>query len=313
MSYCIKCGALNLDDISICCACGYKPDAATSIVMKKREEVYDGVIHKCPRCGNILKGFEIACGCCGYEIREEEIAQNVSELSKKINKINYVPRELSKFETFSSAFGLQENPNELARKRNLESKAEVITNYHIPNTKEGILEFMIMASANISKKTLDNNENVVRDAWISKMDQAYMKAQISFGDDLLFDEIERIYLAKKSEIMKDEDGIRKSKKEALIIFGVLMCGIFFLISVCAGFAIFDEIMNHRKIKVELDRLEELSKEIDDDIADGEYSSAMRKAKRLRYAGPDKKDYEEEWDDIREDYVEESEKLIDNES
>ena len=35
----------------------------------KRKTVYDGEIHKCPNCGEVLKSFEINCPACGHELR----------------------------------------------------------------------------------------------------------------------------------------------------------------------------------------------------------------------------------------------------
>ena len=71
----------------------------------------------------------------------------------------------------------EENEVEEAQERfdehKRQQKANLIINFSVPNTREDILEFMILASSNIDvKKGIDDE---VTKAWLSKLDQVYEK------------------------------------------------------------------------------------------------------------------------------------------
>ena len=79
-----------------------------------------------------------------------------------------------------------------------EEKASLIINFSVPNSKEDIMEFMILAASNIDvKKGLDD---VVTKAWISKLDQVYQRAEITLSGHPDFVQIKGIYDRKKKEL-----------------------------------------------------------------------------------------------------------------
>lgn len=39
----------------------------------ERKTVYEGYIHKCPNCGEVLNAFEMNCPTCGYELRDTNV------------------------------------------------------------------------------------------------------------------------------------------------------------------------------------------------------------------------------------------------
>ena len=49
--------------------------------------VFEGTIHKCPNCGDILDAYESVCEACGYERRGANSTSSVRELAVKIFKI----------------------------------------------------------------------------------------------------------------------------------------------------------------------------------------------------------------------------------
>lgn len=79
-----------------------------------------------------------------------------------------------------------------------EQKSNIIVNFPVPNTKEDILEFMILVSSNINMKKELNDEETK--AWISKLEQIYEKAQLVMGDTPHFYKINKIYTEKKRQI-----------------------------------------------------------------------------------------------------------------
>ena len=99
-------------------------------------------------------------------------------------------------------------------------KASLIINFSVPNTKEDIMEFMILAASNIDvKKGVDDD---VTKAWISKLDQVYQRAEISMGGHPDFAQIKSIYDRKKKEL-------KNKKIKGFLIGAGCVAGWFFLI------------------------------------------------------------------------------------
>lgn len=153
---------------------------------------------KCPKCGQPLSGITAVCPLCGYEIRNAKAASSITDLTKEINKLN------QKRNTVTDAFatklsGRSESPTD-------EKIASLIQNFVVPNSKEDIFEFMILASGYMDAKFLAGKQKVsdiadiVIKAWASKFEQTFQKAQFSFGQDEDFKKIQNLYNQKKQEI-----------------------------------------------------------------------------------------------------------------
>lgn len=162
MLYCSNCGSKVSAEDKFCSKCG-QPISKQSL----RTTIYEGEIHKCPNCGEILDAFSIACPSCGYEIRGKEASESVKDFADKLTN------------TKTNA-----------------AKADIIRSFPIPNTKEDVFEFMILASTNYDESfsQSDNKQKEIREAWISKIEQGYQKAKLLFGDYPEFQKIESIYL-----------------------------------------------------------------------------------------------------------------------
>lgn len=178
MLFCTNCGQQINDGAKFCSSCGTAVSNET--VNTRRKTVFDGNIHKCPNCGEVLNSFTSNCPSCGYEIRGASISVAVQEFAVKL----------------ASAESYQE-------------KAAIIRNFPIPNTKEDILEFMILASTNIG----DNLEKDISAAWQAKTEQAYQKAQIIFQDEKEFLRIQNIYsqVSAKLTVQKKIEKVKKAR------------------------------------------------------------------------------------------------------
>lgn len=82
----------------------------------------------------------------------------------------------------------------------------MIRNFPIPNTKEDIIEFMILASSNI----LGEDERDIYEAWLAKFEQAYQKALILFAGDPDIVRIQQIY--SNCQINIDTEKSEKNRK-----------------------------------------------------------------------------------------------------
>lgn len=107
----------------------------------ERKTVYEGYIHKCPNCGEVLDSFAVNCPTCGYEFRGVKGAISVREFAKKLEEIES-KRPTSRF-GFKKVLENQNTVNETDMK-----KISLIRSFVIPNTKEDMLEFLILASSN---------------------------------------------------------------------------------------------------------------------------------------------------------------------
>ncbi|MCD7892359.1 MAG: zinc ribbon domain-containing protein [Erysipelotrichaceae bacterium] len=160
MPYCSNCGKKLKEGAKYCTYCGEPCDDNSSYDEEYiRKEKYAGKIIKCPNCGEMLKSFEIVCPACGFEIRESKTTETIQSFASKLEQA-----------------------------QNEEQYIKLIRNFPIPNTKEDILEFMILASTNMKDQPSKN----VFDAWSSKFEQCYQKAKLSF-DEKEFIQIKQIY------------------------------------------------------------------------------------------------------------------------
>lgn len=195
----------------------------------ERKTVYEGNIHKCPNCGEVLQAFVTHCSACGHEIRDTNSASSVREFAVKLERIEAqkMPAFEEKKSVMKMVFGRDfkdEDEVEEARDRweeqKHQEKANLIINYSVPNTKEDIMEFMLLASSNIDVK--HGTDDVVTKAWISKLDQVYEKARISMGNSSDFAQIKKIYDQKKKQL-KDK------KVRGFLIGASCVAGWFFLL------------------------------------------------------------------------------------
>ena len=171
---------------------------------KKAEEA-----KKCPKCGQPLSGISAVCPLCGYEIRNAKTADSIVNLTNEINKLNQ-KRNTVTDAIASKLSGRHENPTD-------EKIASLIQNFVVPNTKEEIFEFMILAAGYMDAKFLAGKQKVsdtadiVIKAWASKFEQTFQKAKLSFGQDKDFSKIENLYNQKMEEIEDAKHFFRRKK------------------------------------------------------------------------------------------------------
>ena len=234
INFCPYCGIRLDQGARFCKNCGaavtssdlekreVKQEEMLSGNLSERKAVYQGYIHKCPNCGEALGAFLTVCPSCGYEIRDARSTTSVRELTQKLESIS--AQKMPSFEENKSVMKMlfgkdfkKGNESEEAFKRfetlKYQEKASLIINFSVPNTKEDILEFMILAASNINVKRGSDDE--VTKAWISKLDQVYQKAEISMGEQPEFAQIKNIYDRKKKELKN------KRIKDFFLPLGVL--------------------------------------------------------------------------------------------
>lgn len=304
MPFCSNCGKEMDANSRFCAGCGAPQGANES---NQRRIVYEGEIRKCPNCGGIVNSFELRCGSCGHEIRGAKGSSVVSEFARKLEEIEKSRKEdkpvrglIGAYASMFEASMGNANPVDKA-------KANFIMNFAIPNTKEDILEFMILANSNIDPTVIAGMANgsgykeyqsqkTVMTAWKSKMDQAYQKAKMSFGNDPDFQNIEEIYRQKNGDITK------KKTTQIAVIFGAF--GFLILMFVLMG-VMFSCSFDSKDKREE--KLEAIVEEIEEDMENGDYDSALFKANNLYYDRSWSSSKADQWDERRQSIIEMIEK------
>ena len=228
MAYCIHCGKELPDGAKFCAYCGKSVASASVNNENKRKVVYDGEIHKCPSCGAALPPFTAVCPSCGHEVRGVKTAQAVREFESRLAYIEskQMPAVQEKKSVMKMVFGkdfndkdtVQEAKNSFEEQKQKE-KVNLIVNFTVPNSKEDILEFMILAASNIDIKR--GVDDIVTKAWIQKLEQIYQRAQLITGDSRDYTVIRNIYEQKQSEL--------KSKKFKGLAIAAFLVGSYTLI------------------------------------------------------------------------------------
>jgi|LSQX01.3.fsa_nt_gb RNA polymerase subunit RPABC4/transcription elongation factor Spt4 len=223
-SFCVNCGTRLTVGTKFCPSCGTPVGetataTAPSIAQKhtipttppsnstQRQQEFAGHVLKCPNCGAVISQTTAICPECGIRIIGQAAVSSVQVFSEQLMMIEASRKKAG----ISSMFGLTVDPAD-------QRKLSLVRSFPIPNTVDDILEFMMLAVANIdvglSKNTMMHKyqgsmksaetsatmPKTISDAWVSKMQQVYQKAEVSFPNDLAFSSVKQIYADKMKEL-----------------------------------------------------------------------------------------------------------------
>ena len=197
MAFCSNCGHKLADGAKFCENCGVRVGGVASENEGGRRAFYEGEAHKCPQCGEVLNSFTGNCPSCGYELRGAKNSSSVKDLAEKI--------EIASSE---------------------EQRIRIIQNFPVPNTKEDICEFMILAASNFDAKdyTTNSGEKDVSEAWFSKIEQCYNKAKLLLNE-ADNKQIEEIYKNTRLNIKKV---LYEKRKGYFFPIGLIIIAIIFM-------------------------------------------------------------------------------------
>lgn len=184
MPFCTYCGTKTADNARFCPNCGTVIQRTENFFKTDQKEVYDGKIHKCPHCGEVLGSFAASCPACGYELRGKSATESIQSFYRDLMQSQTVFR-----------------------------KDQMIRNFPVLNAREDIIEFMILASTNL----LVEAEPDLYEAWTAKLEQTYQKARLLFGHDSDFNRIQKIY----DDCHRKADRIKHQRKSKWI-FGTIV-------------------------------------------------------------------------------------------
>lgn len=204
MKTCSKCGAQVNDDSKFCTECGAKMDEP----VRERVQEFSGKILKCPNCGEVLKALSTKCPSCGFELREVDSASSVKEFSERLSK------EVS-----------------------VKQKISLIRNFPIPNAKADIFEFLVLATSNFDTKKhmkATGVEREISEAWLSKIEQSYGKAEALFKNDKDFDKFQSLYDSDIKELTAAKEAKAGGKHYFFGTVMMLMAALVFIVVMLKG-------------------------------------------------------------------------------
>lgn len=214
MAFCINCGQDLAEGAKFCASCGKAVDSNSTY---QRKTVYDGVIHKCPNCGEVLSSFLTNCPACGFEFNSKKVNFSLKEFIEEINECdrkianNPLPAKTG-WSSWSKAkrifwvilnvifFGLPliiylyvkvlsiilplvrygSTPKLTADEKR---KVSLIENFPFPNERESILEALLFVKAKVSflaSEKIDRKNAYWIRLWSAKASQLYQKAEMMF-------------------------------------------------------------------------------------------------------------------------------------
>lgn len=236
MAYCPNCGTKLVDGDVFCGNCGKRIEAAavpcepvfSQAPTEERESPTKETkpksgITRCPACGEIVDKNAVICPSCGFGIRDVADG-SIALLSQKLDLIE-------------SKRPQNRNSDSHTTTATDERKISLIRSWPIPTNKDDLIEFAAMASGNCIAPPNDymyrTAEDALADAWRSKFDQAYAKAEHLFGDSEDFALLKEL----KTDIQKRAFISRLRAWGpwiALILFTVACVAFCCIMSACSG-------------------------------------------------------------------------------
>lgn len=207
MAFCSNCGTKLVEGANFCHNCGVATVGGVQASAQQRKQEYVGKILKCSNCGAVITETTVICPECGIQITGRGAVLSVREFQQQLMSIE-MSRKKSKF---MDVYTQSANPADT-------QKLSLIRSFPIPNTVDDIQEFMLLAIANIDVKLSKNTaggkmtnwmnsgnvnltmQKTISDAWVSKMQQAYQKAELSFSNEPIFANIQKMYFDKLKEL-----------------------------------------------------------------------------------------------------------------
>lgn len=202
MAYCPNCGSKLVDGDVFCGNCGKRIEAAAAPCepvfsqapteeseSPTKETKPKSGITRCPACGEIVDKNAVICPSCGFGIRDVADG-SIALLSQKLDLIESKRPQKRKKDENDTISATDER------------KISLIRSWPIPTNKDDLIEFAAMASGNCVAPPNDHMYrtavDALADAWRSKFDQAYAKAEHLFGDNEDFALLEEL----KTDIQK---------------------------------------------------------------------------------------------------------------
>lgn len=200
-------------------------------------------LNKCPACGALRTSFSAICPDCGYEYHDVEVSQTTQKFFEQITKYDEAIAQSEEnnatnpgikigvvllwlfffpFMLIYYLLKLAANSKVSEFKGNKKLKANAITAFPIPNSRNDLLETAMMTEGQIKKLSFSNvlgksgtDIQMWNEIWLSKLGSIVKKAEIALKDDSsCVNQIKSLYTA-------SEDIVKANSKMRWIEIGIL--------------------------------------------------------------------------------------------
>lgn len=256
--FCSNCGEKLVTGSKFCNSCGMPtstttpPPVSNPGSQKERTTVYDGEIHKCPNCGEVINSFVTNCLACGFELSRKQVSV---ALQKFIDRVDECDRKIANSPESKTGWAswnkskrfwwvvlnllflciplviylvwplvrINATPKLSAEEKQLVS---VVENFPFPNDRESILAALVYVKEKIdfiSKEKIDRKSAYWMRLWCAKAEQLKQKAELMFPNDPIVKE-------SYNEILADDARVKKTIKiKGIIGLAILAVVIIFAV------------------------------------------------------------------------------------
>lgn len=224
MAFCSKCGKELAKGAQFCASCGTPVGGAAVNDGTKRVQKFVGEIRKCPSCGAEIPAMTAVCPSCGHELNNVKVGSGVKEFFEKLQNFSFEDTQTDLrnsgikgilkmlfgmitvgvigfgFAAFANgvpvlgvialfvAFGiiaalvLYPYSATVADKK----RRQFIESYVIPNDKESIMEFLVLAGSQIDtgvNPVTGKEKRFWNKVWKTKINQVAVKAKLALAGD----------------------------------------------------------------------------------------------------------------------------------
>ena len=147
---------------------------------------YQGDVRKCPACGTIVPPLSLRCPGCGVEFRNAEANQTAMSLKAALEAIDHEEDTGGYYMSGNSplaALGNNLIGSFMSDKR--KRKVQIIQTTPIPNTREDLLEMLMLCTGNAEYNTSNTamGASELTEAWRAKTRQVILKTEMLLKDD----------------------------------------------------------------------------------------------------------------------------------
>lgn len=186
---------------------------------------------KCPACGALRDSFSAVCPDCGYEFKDQGVSNSLSTLAEKLEEFD---RMLAEAEGKIPTTEFDSKKAEQIKAQGIQGieklKANTITNFPIPNSRNDLMEFAVFIENHIQPVSYfaaitktGKKAQFWNKIWIEKGEQIAKKAAIALqGDTESLNKINR-YVSNAKAVSAQND------KNRTIAWSVIAGGIVLII------------------------------------------------------------------------------------
>lgn len=270
--FCKKCGNRLEQDADFCNNCGLSVTNKSN----ERKMVFEGKIHKCPNCGEVVKSFVGICPACGFEFNDKKVSETLQKFIDKITECERKIVDNSQYEKngwsswsrlkktwwiilniflcgipiiislYISLFKLIIPPKLTREERQMKS---LIENFPFPNDRESIITALLFIKEKmlfISKEKISRKNAYWLRLWCLKAEQLKHRADLMTLNDSV---IEKIY----SQILNESEKVNKKIKIRTII-GVVIFALFIMYSLINGGVSDENIYSDKTLEIPVNEL-----------------------------------------------------------